>query len=141
MPRIGTVYQQLLIVIGFEHQRSASLQFVRYQPGAYAEISGYADFPLAAFDQKTDRITCIVGCGKRINKHIMEGKRVAGFEFNNLRFPDGGIARPAGRIADQNRYLEFPCKCAGATYMVGMLMADQDGIQFMTLDTYGGKPA
>jgi hypothetical protein len=43
-------------------------------------------------------------------------------------------------MTDQKRYLELPCQSAGTAYMVGMLMADQDGIESLPFDTYGSKP-
>ena len=58
----------------------------RRQSGHDPQVGGRTATPLPRFKNKTDRITGVVGDGKRINLCIPKDERVAGLEFNYLRF-------------------------------------------------------
>lgn len=88
MPGIGAVYKHLLIMVGFQHQHSATFQLLLYKPGGDTEVGRNSDPGLVEFQEKPHGIARIMSYRKRVNQHIPVCKRTTGFKFDNLVFSE-----------------------------------------------------
>lgn len=141
VPRIRTIQEHFFVVVRFQYQHPAVLQFFGNQPSCRPEIGGYTHFTFPALNRETDRVTGIVSYGERVDEQVSKGKRITRLEFGNRYFLQNGTGIPIGRIADEYRNPVFATENPDPSDMIRMFMADKQGIEVCRAFPERGQPA
>lgn len=108
--------------------------------GNNSQICGDTDPPFGAFDEKADRIACVMSDGKRVDRKILDGERLASLKLDDLRFFEARLELPACQTTDDKGDPEPAPQCAGPPGVVMVFVTDQDGIEIAARHADERKP-
>ncbi|AJE03373.1 hypothetical protein GPICK_08405 [Geobacter pickeringii] len=140
VPGIGAIDEHLFVMIRFEHQHPAILELFGNETGRDAEIGGDTDLTFTTFEGESDRVTGIVGNGKRIDQNIPAHERVTRFELGNHHSRECVSQCPMCRITYIDGQMILTGKHPYPAYMVYVFMTDEQAVQISGIDTDSSEP-
>jgi len=134
MQRIGTLEQHIHIVVGLQDKSITLLKPGFNQVGGNPQIGANAESSGLVLDDKTARFARIVRDGKGSKLQVADGKSSTGAE--NLQVGELSDLRRnfvQGALAQIDRKVKTPAHDPHASYMVLVLMTNDDRVQVACL--------